>query len=254
MHARIFLLFCLSLSWILPAYSASLPATWERALQAYKQQNYSGASAMYEQLIRDGYADVALYYNLGNCYMQMGNKGRAVLAYECALRLDPGNSDVQANLAFVRTTLEDQISALEPYPVLALLSNPQQILRSHTWLWIGLIGIWISIGIGIWIRKRGMRSGSITMIALFILALLGIGLGVLSYVRETDQKEAVFLLNEASIHVAPDERSPESRKIHSGTKVRILEEAGTWRKIRLENGDEGWFTGKGLAIIGIPKG
>jgi hypothetical protein len=185
--------------------------------------------------------------------VQLGDKGRAVLAYECALRLDPGNSDVQANLAFVRTTLEDQIIALETYPVLTLLSNPNQILSSYVWLWMGLFGIWISIGSGIWFRKRGMRSGSIAIIALLTLAILCIGLGVLSYVRETDQKEAVFLLKEASVHVAPDARSPESRKIHSGTKVRILEKAGTWRKIRLENGDEGWFTGKGLAIIGIPK-
>jgi tetratricopeptide (TPR) repeat protein len=64
--------------------------------------HYAEAAQMYEQLITQGAQDAALYYNLGNVALSMGDAGRAAAAYERAAALAPRDADIRANLAVAR--------------------------------------------------------------------------------------------------------------------------------------------------------
>ena len=50
---------------------------------------YAEAAQAYQQLIDQGAADSAVYYNLGNAYMRLGNLGQAIVNYQRAAQLDP---------------------------------------------------------------------------------------------------------------------------------------------------------------------
>ena len=50
-----------------------------------------------------------LYYNLGNAYYRMDDITHAVLAYERALLLSPGDTDVRFNLQMARSKTIDKI-------------------------------------------------------------------------------------------------------------------------------------------------
>ena len=55
-----------------------------KANQAYKQGQFQDAIIAYRQLIESGHSNGHLYYNLGNCYMRLGQVGAAILSYERA--------------------------------------------------------------------------------------------------------------------------------------------------------------------------
>ena len=74
----------------------------------YQKGKYPEAAQAYEHLLQEGeHAD--LYYNLGNAYYRMNDIGRCILNYERAALRDPGNSDIQFNLALARTKTIDKI-------------------------------------------------------------------------------------------------------------------------------------------------
>ena len=75
---------------------------------AYIRGDYAAAIEIYEALLRQGEA-AELYYNLGNSYYKQEELGRAILNYERALLLQPGNADVQANLEIARAKTVDKV-------------------------------------------------------------------------------------------------------------------------------------------------
>ena len=75
---------------------------------AYVRQQYQQAIADYEALLKKGVsADV--YYNLGNAYYRTDNITRAVINYERALLLSPGDPDIRVNLQLARSKTIDKI-------------------------------------------------------------------------------------------------------------------------------------------------
>jgi tetratricopeptide (TPR) repeat protein len=82
---------------------ASPQTTFFHANALYKDGQYSAAAADYEQLLRSGLESGNLFFNLGNAYFKAGDKGKAILSYERARRLMPGDPDLEANLAYARS-------------------------------------------------------------------------------------------------------------------------------------------------------
>ena len=69
---------------------------------AYAKGEYDQAIEYYKAaLTREGYTP-SLLYNLGNAYYMKNEMGQSILNYERALYLDPGNIDIEANLALAR--------------------------------------------------------------------------------------------------------------------------------------------------------
>ena len=58
---------------------------------AYIRNDYASAIQIYENLLKKGEA-AEVYYNLGNSYYKADDIARAILNYERALLLEPGNA------------------------------------------------------------------------------------------------------------------------------------------------------------------
>jgi tetratricopeptide (TPR) repeat protein len=90
---------------MLPARSIaedSLESIFKSADNDFWNGEYDKARAAYERLEKLGVEDAALFYNLGTVYARLGKLGTAVLYYEKALRLDPGQDDARYNLSVIR--------------------------------------------------------------------------------------------------------------------------------------------------------
>ena len=59
--------------------------------------HYQEAIKDYEALLKEG-VSAEFYYNLGNAYYRSDNITRAMLNYERALLLSPGDKDIRYNL------------------------------------------------------------------------------------------------------------------------------------------------------------
>ena len=84
-------------------------ALFKQANGFYQKGEYNKAADIYQQMITSGYKSGNLYYNLGNTYYKLGQKGMAILYYEKAKRLIPGDADLKANLAYVRDKTDQAV-------------------------------------------------------------------------------------------------------------------------------------------------
>ena len=77
----------------------------------FERGEYAEAAQQYEALVGLGYRDPAVYFNLGNAYLEAGELGRAVLNYLRAEELSPRDPDIIANLVLARSRTVDQLQA-----------------------------------------------------------------------------------------------------------------------------------------------
>ena len=70
--------------------------------EAYAEGKYDEALSFYRGAIKQKGYSASLLYNMGNAYYHKKDVGQAILHYERALYLDPGNTDIQANLGLAR--------------------------------------------------------------------------------------------------------------------------------------------------------
>jgi hypothetical protein len=189
-----------------------------------------------------------LYYNLGNAYYRTGNIPRAILNYERALRLMPGDDDLRHNLQLANMMITDKI---EPTPRLILWDYFEAVknaftLEAVTWLsyagfllLVGSICVFV-LGRTYLIRKIGLWASMASVV------VLGVFL-VLFSVKVTDisrTNEAVVTASIVTVKNSPDEKSSDAFVLHGGVKVQIVDQLSTWVKVRLADGKVGWMEAK----------
>ncbi len=92
----------LGLGWAL-ALAATPQTAFFHANTLYTHGQYAEAVDAYEALLQSGLASGNVYFNLGNAYFKAGRVGKAILNYERARHLLPGDPDLAANLRFARS-------------------------------------------------------------------------------------------------------------------------------------------------------
>ena len=87
------------------AHAQSLPALFHDANEAASLGNHRVAAVGYEQLLELGVDDADVFYDLGLAYAHLGQHGRAVAAFERAIRVRPGDAGALAGLEASRAVL-----------------------------------------------------------------------------------------------------------------------------------------------------
>ena len=153
-------------------------ATKAEGDSAYIKEDYAAAIQIYEALLKNGEA-ADVYYNLGNSYYKIGEIAKAVLNYERALLLQPGNGDIRANLEVARAKTIDKV---EPVPEVFFVSwiksltNSMSVDAWATWGIVSFILLIISFSLFflfkqiVW-KKSGFIAG---IVFLFLVVLSNI--------------------------------------------------------------------------------
>lgn len=238
---------------VILARDVSQESSFDEGNRLYQEGDFAGAIISYGAVVEGGFESAALHYNLGNAHFRLGEIGRAVLNYERALRLDPGNDDIRANLALVNERLRDRI---EPLPRFWLLSvfdwwrgliprGVLEVLVAACYLCLGTSMVLLVLR-----RPRGWRE-PLRRFA-WAAAVATVLLGATLLVRETGMgqpEEAVVMGAEARVLSAPSEEGGLTVfTLHEGTKVRIDRRAGDWAEVVLADGKVGWLP---LDVLGI---
>ena len=101
----------------IPQFSSNTleDATKAEGDSAYIKEDYAAAIQIYEALLKNGEA-ADVYYNLGKIVIiKIGEIAKAVLNYERALLLQPGNGDIRANLEVARAKTIDKVEPVLKY-------------------------------------------------------------------------------------------------------------------------------------------
>jgi tetratricopeptide (TPR) repeat protein len=229
-----------------PARASASPADslYKHALAQYRTADYHGAMQSFQGLIDEGYESFDLYYNFGNAAYKNGDLGISVVFYERALRLDPGNEDVEHNLNVVRARLRDRV---EPIPLLFFVQWWNDLKQAHrpavffvwsvVFLFVLAAAAFVFFGYSRVLLRRFALAAGILFLAFFILSL---SLYVLRSDELAARQSAVVILTETAVRSAPDATGVESFIIHEGLKVEILDKKDGYYRIRLADGKTGW--------------
>lgn len=223
------------------------------ANEHYRAGRYAEAVRVYEQILSNGYESPALYYNLGNAFYKSGNIPAAILNYERAARLAPGDEDILHNLALANVRIVDKI---DPIPRLFLLDWWEGLLglaSASGWGVAAIVALWTAaLLLAAFRLVRGPLAQRLLLmsgIGVLLFSLLAFSAGGIQGGREISESSAILFAPSAAVKSAPDAQSTDLFVIHEGVKVDLLDSVGGWRKVRLADGKVGWLPMADLRVI-----
>lgn len=211
----------------------------------YRKGNFSSAATLYENILKKGMKSGELYYNLGNCYFKTGEIAKSILAYERAKKFMPDDEDLAYNL---RLSYSNTVDKIDPVPQLFYERWWTQLLTlmsPSAWSVLAIILLWLAAGIAAWYLYAGtVRMRQITFLSggIFIfLAIFFFAIASSSFGRLHKDDAAVVMEPSSVIRSSPDDKSTSLFMLHAGTKIEIVDELGSWKQIRIANGNTGWI-------------
>ena len=226
-------------------FAQDLRAIIEEGNKAYTEGLYPDAIDYYKQVADAGFESPELFYNLGNAYFKLNDYPHAILWYERARRLDPGNEDIDYNLNVANSKIADKIDPLPDLFYVRWYWSIVNLFPINTWaiqtivcfiLTLVAISLYF-ISRRLFLRKTGFRA-AILFLALTLFILL---FSVSGYHRMKTLHEAIVFDPTITVKSSPDEKSVDLFVIHEGTKVQLLDKIGEWYEIRIANGSVGWL-------------
>ena len=232
----------------LPFMAAAQGVGYGKALgdSAYSQARYDDAIRIYETTIEKDGGSVELYYNLGNAFFRTNAVGNAVLNYERALRLNPTDKDVKANLEYVLTMTKDEVAEQYELFFVAWFNSIVNAMGITAWAVVGVVAfvvLLLALLLFFFNRKQGIRKTSLVfaIISLFVVIFANVAASHI-YNYMNDDSEAIVMREEAYLKSTPDNSGTELVKIHEGRKVRIIDDTmSEWKEVELEDGTVGWL-------------
>ena len=220
---------------------------------AYVRQQYQQAIADYEALLKKG-VSADIYYNLGNAYYRTDNITRAVLNYERALLLSPGDRDIRFNLQLARSKTIDKITPESEMFFVTWYRSLVNIMSVDGWAMMSLVALAIAIVLAlfylftgrVWMQKTGF-FGAFFMIVIFALSNLFAWQQKDQLVNRTG---AIVISPAAAVKSTPANGGTDLFIIHEGTKVEITDSSmKEWKEVRIADGKEGWIKTSMIEMI-----
>ena len=211
---------------------------------AYAKGNYDQAIVHYQAArAREGYTS-SLLYNLGNAYYMKNEMGQSILNYERALYLDPGNIDIEANLALARKNAGLVMPDKTPWK--AFFDG----FTLNGWTWVGVI---VLCTLSLMILVNGIRPGILrgpvlkTMACLCLLLFLAAGAGMV--VQYEDLKHGVITSENARLRVSPFDSATASGVVKRGKVVNLADTYKGYVFIKEANGQSGWIPEDAVSAV-----
>ena len=249
MATKMVLIFAVSIF----SVTTSFAVTKVEADSAYARGEFQQAIKDYEALLKQG-ASADLYYNLGNAYYRTENITRAVLNYERALLLSPGDRDIRFNLQIAQSKTIDKIVPESEMFFFTWYKTLVNLMSVDGWARTSLVSLALVIILllvylfsdRIWLRKIGFFGG-------FALLLLFVMSNVFAWQQKQNllyRKGAIVITPSVTVKSTPASNGTDLFVLHEGTKVVITDGSMKgWKEIRIADGKEGWIESAQLEEI-----
>lgn len=227
---------------------------FDQASSAYQKGDFIKAVGLYQQLYDEGYLSGNLFYNLGNAYFKLGAKGRAILNYERAKRLIPGDADLRANLNYALAGVQEGVSDWKHdfLKFLTGMASVEQLVISGSVWFFGLV-ILVILGMTRPKPLRNFMTGNPQkwwfgiVFGCVIVFTSYLTLGILTYWDQSREQAVAIKADE--VRFEPSKAATLYYHLAEGTRVLILEEKENWMKVKRVDGKRGWVNKDCLELI-----
>ena len=225
----------------------------EMAATSYSKGNYEKAADLYESVLKHHGISDKVYYNLGNAYFKCDRLAPAILNFERALRLNPGDADARFNLEMCQARIVDKIDPIGMFLIVRWYHSLGNQLNSNGWAYASIAFFLLFIGClfaYFFARRRWLKkSGFFVGLFLLVLSSLSFVYSAQSSNSITNPDEAILFTLSVTVKSSPDKSGTDLFVLHEGTKMKLRSVLGEWSEIELEDGNIGWLLSKDLQII-----
>ena len=224
-----------------------------RAESLYAEGRYSEALQAYRKLSAQGQG-AELYYNIANCYFRLDSIPQALLWYERAYLLSPGDGDIRHNLQYARTKTIDKIVPEEEIFFVRWYRSTLNLMSVEGWTITGILFFALSLAAicmyfflsQVRLRKLGFYG----CIILLVMVLLSNLFAWQVQDRQLHRNRAIVFQPSVSCMSSPNQAGKELYLLHEGTTVSIIDSSvRNWYQIRLSDGKQGWIPAVAVEVI-----
>jgi tetratricopeptide (TPR) repeat protein len=225
----------------------------KEAETAYTQENYLQAIERYEEILKIYGNSHEVYFNLGNAYYKADRLASAILNYERALLLNPGDAAIRFNLEVAKLKKVDRIDPIGEFFLIQWFRTIQNLVSVDTWASLGIACFILFIGcLFLFFFSKWMRLKKTGFYLGIILLFIVICSNVFAWNQQkaiVERKGAIIFAPTVTIKSSPDASGTDLFVLHEGTKAFIKSSLGEWFEIELEDGNVGWIRQKDLERI-----
>lgn len=215
----------------------------------YTDEHYAGAAADYEKIRASGRESGNLYFNLGNAYFKAGDRGRAILNYERALRLLPADPDLHANLGYARSLSgesdDEPIYARLLFPLADRMTSDALLLGAS----LAYTALMLLLVLGRLVPSTQRIAWRAAIVAGAVLAVLLTSGAYRLFVIDLPPYAVVVADKETTVRFEPSDSGTAHYTAKPGTVLRILTEREGWAQVSRSDGQRGWIEAKALAPL-----
>ena len=230
-------------------------AALQSADQAFQAGHYEDAAQQFQQLIATRGYSAPLCFDLGNAEMKAGHLGQALLNYERARYLAPGDSGINHNLQLARSQ-----AGLAPDPYRWW----QIVIRSINWtVWAGVVVTCLLLLlvalVGNFLANKSTRQGGKPQVYLrrifrgiFFVCIplfLFFAFVELSAVGFNDRLEGVIIGKAAILRLSPFASAEKTGALPEGELVTVEQHHDHYLWVDDRSRQSGWLIEQDLAPI-----
>lgn len=224
--------------------------TFYHANALYKDGQYAAAAREYEQLRQAGLTSGNLYFNLGNAYFKAGEKGQAILNYERARRLMPGDPDLGANLAYAQSLTGAPACAGTLWQ--AVVFPLSHRLPTHRLLWTtSAVYTLLLLALAVYrlwpARPRWLVYSAAGFAALAVIA--GTSLAQQLLTDDWQRQAVVISAGETPTRFEPADTGTVHFVLKEGSLIRVLDSRENWLQVARCDGRRGWIEKQAVAEL-----
>ena len=233
--------------------SESVQSLKQKADDAYSKGKYQEAIVNYEAALKKG-KSADIYYNLGNAYYRTDNVTRAVINYEKARLIAPGDDDINHNLEVARSKTIDNIQPGEKIFFKVWFEDIKTSMGIDTWATLSLISLVVALIlflVYLFVKQMAVRKVAFYLSLVLVIFFI-FGNVFASQLKDfaTSSSAAIIVSPTVTAKKTPTDQASDVCVLHEGTRVEITDNAlKGWYGIRLADGREGWITDKDVEVI-----
>lgn len=201
----------------------------------------------YEQLLRNGVNELAVFYNLGTCYLHTDRRGWARYYLSLASRLAPRDQALRNNLHYLKDQTEggsadwDIDSPLSPLHWLNLNE------WSFFWL-IPTIGIFCGLCLSEWKPEWKSRLKSFLFVCTGLFLVLTICL-ILALHFQYNINKAIIVAESAPVRHGPLAKAKIAYDAPDGSRLRLVGKHSNWYQVVHPEYGLGWVSNQHAVLL-----
>jgi tetratricopeptide (TPR) repeat protein len=242
---KIFFPFLIALIFAGNIFAADAATDFSAANKFYAEGKFPEAANAYGKILAPGAVSPNLLFNYGNAEFKSGNLGKAIAAFRRAELLTPRDSEIRANLAFVRN--QAQGATIRENFWLNWLGN----LSLNEWTIFVVIAFWLTF---LLLAAKQVRPALAAKLksATWIFTALTIFSGTILGVQAANhfsKQTAVVIADSVTARSGPFDDAQSAFTTRDGAELSVLDRRDDWVQVADGSGKIGWLPAKQVEVL-----